>query len=154
MGSLKQVRYLRENNENARATVFYIDIRTVGRLEKFYHDLLDDENISFIKGKVAEISEEPEGKDLILDVEDTISRENLHQKFDMVVLATGVVPNSVDMKLPLELGYDEYGFIDGSINADGIYAAGCTQHPCDVSRTTKDSMAAVMNAVQYLNRGE
>ena len=74
MASLKQARYLREKNENSKATVFYIDIRTVGRLEKFYYDMLDDEKVSFVKGKVAKITEEPGSQDLILDVEDTLSR--------------------------------------------------------------------------------
>ncbi len=154
MGSLKQVRYLREKNENARATIFYIDIRTTGRLEKFYYDLLEDEHVTFIKGKAAEIHKDSGNGDLTVDVEDTISGDNLHQKFDMVVLATGIVPNLADLKLPIDLKYDEYGFIDGSTGIEGVYAAGCAGHPCDVSRATKDSTAAVMKAVQYLNGGE
>ena len=154
MASLKQVRYLREKNENSKATVFYIDIRAVGSLEKFYYDMLEDENVSFVKGKVAEISEETESKDLILDVEDTLLGQNLHQGFDMVVLATGIVPNTADVKIPYELKYDEYGFIDGATDVDGVYAAGCAKHPCDVSRTTKDSTAAALKAIQCLDRGE
>jgi quinone-modifying oxidoreductase subunit QmoA len=154
MASLKQARYLREKNESAKATVFYIDIRTVGRLEKFYFDMLEDSNISFIKGKVAEISENPETRDLILGVEDTLSGDRLNQTFDMVVLATGIVPNTAEAKLPIELTYDDYGFIDGTTNIDGVYAAGCAKRPCDVSRTTKDSTAAALKAIQCLNRGE
>ena len=154
MASLKQARYLREKNENSKATLFYIDIRTIGRLEKFYYDMLEDANVSYIKGKVAAISEEPESKDLILDVEDTLSRENLHLRFDMAVLATGVVPNTADIKIPFKLKYDEYGFIDGTTNTDGVYAAGCAKRPCDVSRATKDSTAAALKAIQCLNRGE
>lgn len=154
MASLKQVRYLREKNENSKATVFYIDIRTVGRLEKFYYDMLEDANVSFIKGKVATITEESDSMDLILDVEDTISREKLHEKFDMVVLATGMVPNTADVKIPFELKYDDYGFIDDTTEVAGIYASGCAMHPCDVSRTTKDSTATVLKAIQCLNGGE
>ncbi len=154
MASLKQARYLREKNENSKATVFYIDIRTIGYLEKFYYNLLEDDNISFIKGKVAEIREESQDGNLVLDVEDTISRENLHKGFDMVVLAIGMVPNTADVKIPFELSYDEYGFLDSETDVDGIYAAGCTRHPCDVSRATKQSTAAVLKAIQCLNRGE
>jgi len=154
MGSLKQVRYLREQNEDAKVTVFYIDIRTVGSLEKFYYDMLEDENLSFVKGKVAKISEDPQTGELILDVEDTLSGENLHERFDMVVLATGVVPDTAGVNVPVELKYDEYGFIDGTANGDGVYAAGCAKQPCDVSRATKDSTAAALKAVQCLNRGE
>jgi quinone-modifying oxidoreductase subunit QmoA len=153
MASMKQARYLREQNENAKATVFYIDIRTVGREEKFYFDILEDENISFVKGKVAEIKEDPESKDLMLVVEDTIAGQKLHETFDMVVLATGMVPNTADVKIPIELKYDEYGFIDGSTRVDGVYAAGCVNSPCDVSRTTKEATAAALKAIQCLNRG-
>lgn len=154
MGSLKQARYIREKNENSKATVFYIDIRTIGSLEKFYYDMLEDANVSFVKGKVAKISEEPESKDLLLDVEDTLSGENLHGQFDLVVLATGVVPNTADVKIPFELKYDEYGFIDGSTDVDGVYPAGCAKRPCDVSRATKDSTAAALKAIQCLINGE
>jgi quinone-modifying oxidoreductase subunit QmoA len=154
MASLKQARFLREQNENSKATVFYIDIRTIGYLEKFYYEMLEDENVSFTKGKAAKISEDAASKDLLLDVEDTLSGEILHETFDMVVLATGIVPNTADVKIPFELKYDRYGFIDGSTDVDGVYAAGCAKRPCDVSRTTKDSTAAALSAIQCLNRGE
>ncbi|UCG85059.1 MAG: CoB--CoM heterodisulfide reductase iron-sulfur subunit A family protein [Gemmatimonadota bacterium] len=153
MASLKQARYLREHNEAARATIFYIDIRTIGRLEKFYYNLLADANVAFVKGKVAKITEDPGSKDLILDVEDTIAGHKPEQKFDMVILATGIVPNTVDVKIPFELEYDEYGFIDGATDVEGIYAAGCAKHPCDVSRAAKESTAAALKAIQCVNRG-
>jgi len=154
MASLKQARYLREKNEGSRATLFYIDIRTIGSLEKFYYGLQEDENVSFVKGKVAAIEEESGSKDLSLDVEDTLAGQMLHRSFDMVVLATGVVPNTADVKIPFDLKYDEYGFIDGSTDADGVFAAGCAKHPCDVSRTTKDATAAALKAIQCLNGGQ
>jgi len=154
MGSLKQARYVREQNENSKVTVFYIDIRTIGSLEKFYYDMLEDENVTFVKGKAAKISEDAESKDLLVDVEDTLSGETLHERFDMVVLATGVVPNTADAKIPFELGYDEYGFVDGATNVAGVYAAGCAKRPCDVSRATKEATAAALRAIQCLNRGD
>jgi quinone-modifying oxidoreductase subunit QmoA len=153
MASLKQARFLREQNENSKATVFYIDIRTIGYLEKFYYDMLEDENVSFTKGKAAKIGEEAASKNLLLDVEDTLSGEILHETFDLVVLATGIVPNTADVKVPFELKYDQYGFVDGSTDVDGVYAAGCAKRPCDVSRTTKDSTAAALSAIQCVNRG-
>ncbi|NQT36573.1 MAG: CoB--CoM heterodisulfide reductase iron-sulfur subunit A family protein [Planctomycetes bacterium] len=154
MASLKQTRYLRQKNEDSRVTIFYIDIRTIGSQEKFYQEMLDDANVSFVKGKVAAIAEEPGTGDLLLDVEDTLSGENLHEQFDMVVLATGMVPNTADVELPLGLTYDPYGFIDGSTEVEGVYAAGCATRPCDVSRVTKAATAAALKAIQCLNRGE
>ena len=153
MASLKQARYVREQIEDAKVTVFYIDIRTLGRLEKFYYEMLEDENLSFVKGKVAKISEEADTGRLLLEVEDTIAGEKPNPSFDMVVLATGIVPNTADDQIPFNLEYDEYGFLDGATDVEGVYAAGCAKHPCDVSRATKESTAAALKAIQCLNRG-
>jgi len=152
--SLKQARYLREKNENARATIFYIDIRTIGRLEKFYYDMLEDPNITFFKGKVAEITEDPNSQDLLLSVEDTLAGEKPEERFDMVVLATGIVPNTADAKIPLELEYDEYGFLNDATSIKGVFSAGCAKRPCDVSRSTKDATGAALKAIQCLKEGE
>lgn len=152
MASLKQARYVREEDEDAEITIFYIDIRTLGRLEKFYYDLLEDEKITFVKGKVAEINEDPETHELILEVEDTIAGQRHPARFDMVVLATGIVPNTADTPIPMELEYDEYGFLNGNTGVDGVYAAGCAKHPCDVSTTTKEATGAALKAIQCLKR--
>ena len=90
---------------------------------------------------------------VLLEVEDTIAREKPNANFDMVVLATGIVPNTADDQIPFNLEYDEYGFLDGATDVEGVYAAGCAKHPCDVSRATKESTAAALKAIQCLNRG-
>ena len=154
MASLKQVRYLREANPDAKATVFYIDIRTLGRLEKFYFDMLDDENVTFLKGKAARATEDAATGNITLDVEDTVAGEGKHEAFDLVVLATGVVPNGLDFELPEGLTEDAYGFLAGAGDGGGIHAAGCAAKPCDVSRATKESTAAAMKAILSLGGGE
>jgi quinone-modifying oxidoreductase subunit QmoA len=58
------------------------------------------------------------------------------------------------MKIPFELQYDAYGFLEGGTGVDGIFATGCARRPYDVSHTTKDATAAVLKAIQYINRGE
>ncbi len=153
MASLKQARYVREKSEGSRVTIYYIDIRAVGRHEKYYYDLLDDEGVSFVKGKVAKIDEDPQSRDLVMHVEDTESRQKLRPTADLVVLATGMVPSTAHVGMPFELEVDEHGFVEGTTGVDGIYAAGCVKHPCDVSRATKDSTAAALRAIQCLNRG-
>jgi quinone-modifying oxidoreductase subunit QmoA len=153
MASLKQARYVREAYPDSKVTVFYIDIRTVGRHEDFYRDLLEDENVRFVKGKVAKIIEVPGSQNLSLDVEDTIAGEKPEPEFDLVVLATGIVPNNVDTPFPFSVETDEYGFLDGTTDVDGIYAAGCVKHPCDVSQSNKEATAAALKAIQCLRRG-
>jgi heterodisulfide reductase subunit A-like polyferredoxin len=65
-----------------------------------------------------------------------------------------MVPNTGDLKFPVELDYDKYGFISNLGNGNGIYAVGCAKHPCEVSRATKDSTSAALKAIQCLKGGE
>ncbi len=153
MASLKQVRFLREHNPDARATMFYIDIRAVGRLETFYYEMLGDEHVSFVKGKVADISEVPDSGDLTLDVEDTVSGESLHDRFDLVVLATGMVPDIPDLDLPFEMDTDAHGFVAGGEGVELLQSAGCAKRPCDVARTTRDATGAALKAIRSFREG-
>ncbi|RJP70092.1 MAG: CoB--CoM heterodisulfide reductase iron-sulfur subunit A family protein [Candidatus Abyssobacteria bacterium SURF_17] len=153
MGSLKQARYVREKVADAKVTIFYIDIRTIGRFEKFYYDLLEDQNVRFVKGKVAKITEDPATKNPIVEVEEVLPGDKKREQFDMVVLATGVVPATADSPVPgVSLVYDNDGFLVDQPNGAGIFGAGCVKRPLDVSRSVKDATAAVMKAIQIVRR--
>jgi quinone-modifying oxidoreductase subunit QmoA len=153
MGSLKQARYVRERVADSKVTIFYIDIRTIGRFEKFYYDLLEDPNISFIKGKVAKITEDPVTRNPVVEAEEVVPGKKLREQFDMVVLATGIVPSISDSPIAgVNLTCDRDGFLVDSPNGGGIFAAGCVKRPLDVSRSVKDATAAVMKAIQIVRR--
>ena len=149
MGSLKQARYVREKLPEAQITIFYIDIRTIGRHESFYYDLLGDDKVSFLKGKVAKVVG---GKSAItLTAEDTLGGGLVEQEFDLVVLATGVVPTKLDVA-GLELQKDHYGFVVNPTERNGIYGVGCALRPTEVSRSVKDATAAALHAIQDVRR--
>jgi len=150
MASMKQARYVREKLPDTNVTIFYIDIRPTGRHEDFYYELLGDEKITFVKGKVAKITEEAGGA-LKLDVEDSITGTKIADAFDLVVLATGMVPSLAAEKLPLDLKLDDYGFVvDGE--EQGIFAAGVARHPIEVTRTVKEGTGAALKAIQYITQ--
>jgi len=145
LASLKQATYVKEQNPDAGVSMYYIDVRAPGRLEDFYTGVKSA--ISLVKGKVGEITEDPETKDLIVQVEDQVTGEIMKEKFDLVVLATGMVPATARSKVPFDLTYDEDGFIlSGS--QPGIYGAGCVKRPLDVSSSVQDATAAALKAIQ------
>src|SRR5215813_15557847 len=70
LASLKEAIYLREKNPNARAHVFYIDLRTPGTYEFFQKKVLGDDQITITKGKVARITEDKAAGRLVVEAED------------------------------------------------------------------------------------
>jgi len=150
MATLKQARYVRNTLPDTEVTVYYIDIRTLGRLEKFYYDLLEDDKIKFVKGKVPKITEGHNNRP-VLHLEEMQAGRKAEAEFDMAVLAAGVVPNTADWKLPgTEVTYDQNGFVVN--NGLGIIAAGCSTGPVDVSTSVKDATAAALKAIQTVRR--
>ncbi len=143
LASLKQTTYIREQNPDSKATIFYIDIRTPGRYEKFYWKVKEDKNVSFIKGKVANIEQDSTSDDVIVTAEDMLSGNKVRMKFDMVVLATGMEPTGASKRIS-GVNYNENGF---ALIGDGIYPAGCTKNPMDVARSAQDATGAVMKAI-------
>lgn len=152
LASMKQATYVRDQYPDAEITIFYIDIRATDRLEDFYNKVKKDEKIRFFKGKVAKITQVENGKDLVLRVEDTMTEELREIPVDLVVLATGMQPNTSDSPLPIEVPYDDYGFMDSRDARPGIYAAGCVRTPTFVSEVVQDGTAAALKAIQSVAR--
>ena len=150
MGSLKQARYVREQHPDARIYIFYIDIRSPGRLEDFYAETQKDEKIQLIKGKVANITEDTAGGDLVVEAEDALSGSRVSQKVDLVVLATGIVPTDAGVRIELSEGIqrDEYGFLTSDQPLAGLVGAGCAKRPLDVGACVRDSTSAALKALQ------
>jgi quinone-modifying oxidoreductase subunit QmoA len=146
MASLKHVTYIREKLPEAQVVVYYIDLRTPGRYDNFMQKVAEDDKLTLVKGKVAKIVE-CECKSPILTVEDAVTGIKGEERFDMVVLATGMQPSCAGSKLPVELPVDEDGFIIGGAEK-GVFAAGCAKLPLDVMKTAQTGTGAALKAIQ------
>jgi quinone-modifying oxidoreductase subunit QmoA len=151
MASLKQATYVRERYPDAKIYVFYIDLRTPGyRYERFYEKIKADTNIFLIKGKVAEVSQDPTSKNITVVAENAVTGEKIHQEVEMAVLATGMQPTTATNKLPADLKYSEDGFILNDYQAGGMFAAGCANKPADVVSSNQNATGMALKAIQTL----
>ncbi|MDY7033313.1 MAG: FAD-dependent oxidoreductase [Thermodesulfobacteriota bacterium] len=91
--SLKQARYIRELDKDAKVYILYKDIRTLAQNEIFYKKIQEDEGVFLTKGEVVGVTEDSD-KNMVIDVDNTLLGENIQIKADMVVLATGMVPSA------------------------------------------------------------
>ena len=153
MASLKQVTYLRSQYPEAKIYIFYIDLRAPGyRYERFYENIKKDPNVFFIKGKVAEVSEDPATGNITVVAENAVTGEKIHQTVEMVVLATGMQPTAALKKLPAAVKTSPDGFILNDYAAGGMFGAGCAHKPADVVSSNQNATGMALKAIQTLVR--
>jgi quinone-modifying oxidoreductase subunit QmoA len=153
MASLKQVTYLRSQYPAAKIYIFYIDLRAPGlRYERFYETIKKDPNVFFIKGKVADVSEDAATGNITVVAENAVTGEKIHQTVAMVVLATGMQPSAALKKLPAAVKTSPDGFILNDYAAGGMFGAGCAHKPADVVSSNQNATGMALKAIQTLVR--
>jgi len=160
--SLKQITYLKELNPEIACYVVYKDIRTPGHYENVYKEVQKQGTI-FIKGEIESVSEGEQG--VAVQASDVLLGEPVTVEVDMVVLAVGMVPTTLDTdvlnlsyRLGPELPERDYGFPNSHFicfpyetQRTGIYAAGSVRVPMDLASCVDDGAGAAMKAVQAVD---
>jgi quinone-modifying oxidoreductase subunit QmoB len=165
--ALKQALYIREKNPRAQVYIVYRDIRTLGFQEAFYKQVQADESIFMTKGLIESVTDH--GREVQVVVGESLIGQQITLTADLVVLATGMVPNTTtDLKLQYRLGEGlpelAYEFSDSHFicfpyetRRTGIYAAGTVRAPMDMEMSQEDGAGAMMKAIQCIEcvkRGE
>ncbi len=168
--ALKQAKYVREDYPEGKAFIFYQHMRTPGLGENFYKAIQQDPGIFLTKGEVVSVSKN--GSGMIVEASDTLLGEKLKVKADLVVLATGMVPVTVDDPV-INLAYrqgpgfrdnDLYdGYADSNFicfpyetQRTGVYAAGAIRRSMTMEESMEDAAGAALKAIQCIesaNRG-
>ncbi len=144
LASLKQAQYVRDQLPAAEVGIYYIDRRTPGRNEDMLTRLAATDGVSLIKGKVGKVERGADG-DLLLRVEDVEGGCLKSAHADLVVLATGMVPNLREDGSPFGLQRDEDGFGLESLEK-GVLVAGVAHRPEDVAGTVREATGAAAKA--------
>ncbi len=144
LASLKQMLYVHEQLPEAQIAMYYIDRRTPGRNEDMLMRVAAIEGMRLVKGKVGKIQRDVDGS-LTLKVEDVEAGRILTEKADLVVLATGMVPNAREDGLGVAVEADEDGFVYDDFEAR-ISVAGVARAPVDVATSVRDATGAAARA--------
>ena len=95
MATLKHAEMVHAQNADARVFIIYKDMRTPGQYEKFYAKAQNHPATFLTKGEVAGVEKAGGGR-LAVSVDKTLLGEAVRIEADLVVLATGMVPNAAD----------------------------------------------------------
>lgn len=92
--SLRQVMAIHQAWPEVECQVFYRDLRAPGQTEHFYRAVQEQSGVMLARGTVERVV--PDGSGLRVTVIDSLLGERVELGADLVVLATGMVPNSAD----------------------------------------------------------
>lgn len=160
--------HLIKDKTGAEVYNFYIDLRCFGKgYEEFYNRLLK-EDIRFIRGKAAEITDFPiyeaERNKLIIRCEDTLVGAVRRIPVDMVILCNALEARDDARQLARQLNISQGAdgwFIEkhpklGPVETttDGVYLAGVCQGPKDIPDSVAQGKAAASTALSILARGK
>jgi quinone-modifying oxidoreductase subunit QmoA len=152
MASLKQTHYVREKYpEDGKSTIYYIDIRAIDRFEDFYQKVQADPSVTFIKSKVAKITEDKSGNPVCHGV-NTEGYKRYTTPHDLVVLAVGMEPSVKGVNIPGHIVADSSGFIEADPANGAVFGAGCASNALDVNRAVQSATAAALRAIQVVNK--
>ncbi|MDX2436190.1 MAG: FAD-dependent oxidoreductase [Acidobacteriota bacterium] len=149
LASLKQASYVKDQIPDAEVTMYYIDRRAPGRNEDVLVKTAAIEGVTLMKGKVGRI-EEVDGN-LKLHVEDVENEKIIEAEADLVVLATGMVPNAGDEDLAVFTRKDDDGFVLDDMEAC-VTVAGVARRPEDVAASVRDATGAAARALVAAGR--
>jgi quinone-modifying oxidoreductase subunit QmoA len=153
MASLKQATYVLDAyGKEADINIYYIDIRSIDRFEDFYNKVRKNENVKFIKSKVANILENRDNGNPVLHGVDTEGYKRYANEHDLVVLATGMEPSIDRDQFPVDIVINPEGFIEPAPENGGIFAAGGAADALDVNRAVQHATGAALRAIQVVNR--
>lgn len=147
MASLKQATYLLEQDPEAEAHIYYIDLRCPGRYEQFLWKVRDMAGVKLIRGKIAKVEQEVGSDNVVVTAENTLGEGKLTAAYDLVVLAVGMVPSTKNAPLPLPLSYTPEGFIIPELLPDGITAVGSMKSPLDVAKSVQEGTGAALKSL-------
>ena len=104
MAAPKQAEYFREQHSDVQVFIVYRDIVTPGVYEKYYEKLQSHPLNFFLKGKVQKLERNADAM-IVATLQESLLNEDepLNLAVDLVVLGTGMVPNSADNNAILAL---------------------------------------------------
>jgi len=162
MISIKQALMIKEKYPEIDIYIYYNDIRASGREYEEFYLRAREKGIIFLRGLPSELSRD-ENENLRIISEDMNSGEIIENEVEMVVLASAMEPNNIDLIAnQLHLSYGSDGFIMEAhpklrpveTNIAGIFVAGCAQFPKSISETVSQAGNAAVATINLLTQGE
>ena len=161
--AVKQAIEIKELESDTKVFCFYMDMRMGGAYyEELYREAQEEWGVSFIRGKVSEVSESINNT-LIVKVEDTLAGRPLKMELDMLVLMAGMEISEDGKKLALSSGLNtgdnkffssvDHHYGSNISNIKGVFLAGTCTMPMNITETISHARAVVSDVTHFFRDG-
>jgi heterodisulfide reductase subunit A len=162
MYALKEAILIKEHEPDTEIYILFMDMRTPFKgFEEFYRRARDL-GVTFIRGRVSEIIEDDETKNLIIRTVDLVLGEPIEVEAELVILSTAAIPNEgtedLSRILHVTLGTDGF-FLEAhpklrplDTPVDGVFLAGCCQAPKDIPYSVSQGCGSAARAATILSK--
>jgi len=158
MFSVKEAMLAKEHYDDIQSTIFYKDLRTCGKnFFEYAERARRDYGVRTINSD-GTVKENPENHNPIVVYD--VGGRPVEEEFDLVVLATTLIPRKDAWELAKILGIkqDEFGFFTsadnvmrpGETNVPGIFIAGYCAGPADIPESVAQGSSAAAKALQII----
>ena len=168
MNTIKETLLLADHYPESRSTVYYMDIRAFGKGFEDLYRRSREAGVRYVRGLPGNVREDADSRDLVVEIENTLTGAMEEHRLDMLVLAVGMVPRRANgngkrsIDEILSLSHTSDGFVMEAhpklkpVDAPtrGVYFAGCVESPKDVKDSVTQAGAAAARAGNLLGGGE
>ena len=160
MESIKDSLLIKEHWPDVEVIIFFIDIRAFGKGFEELYTRSRTEGVIYIRGRPGQIKEDPDTKNLIVNVEDISTGTILSEVCDLIVLSIGAEGSSES--IPFPIAKDPKGFYIEAhpklrpvdTPTDGIFIAGGAESPKDIRESVTQASASAGRIVKLISKGE
>jgi heterodisulfide reductase subunit A len=163
MHATKEAMLAYEHHPGTKSTIFYMDMRAVGkRFQEYIARAKKEYNVTYIRGRPGRIEVNPKNDNPIIWYEETTSGEVKSFEAELVVLAQAMVPQiTQDLSKILGIELDENGFVkipDKLVQPldttkPGIFACGYVHSPRDIPDSVTQASGAAGRAAEAIAGG-
>jgi heterodisulfide reductase subunit A len=157
--SVKCALLVKEHYPDTEVTIYYQDLRMHGKYFEDQYLKAREEGVKFVRGRVGEIQQYPDTKNLRVSVEDTTHNQLIMKDYDMVILSMGAEGTAGDFPLPISCTADSF-YIEShpklrpvDTSSAGVFICGGAESPKDIRDSVIQASAAAGRAAIILQKG-
>ena len=164
MHATKEAMLAFEHHPGTRSTIFYMDMRAVGkRFQEYIARAKKEYNVTYVRGRPGRIEVNPENNNPVIWYEETVSGQVKCFETELVVLAQAMVPQitkELAKTLGIELDEDGFAKVPDKMSQPldttrpGVFACGYVHSPRDIPDSVTQASGAAGRAAEAITGGK